>query len=200
MKNEIRKIYRDALRTGRSQLGKFHNPPPVWPSLVVFGLVAAIIIILCGNASASPNNGLKQAILTVARAELGRGEAGGNNRGQDVRKYTKGKEVAWCAGFASYTLKKAGITTVKYDLSARSLFNQLKAQKRLVKTPRPGDLVFFNRGARNSWTAHVGIVEKVEGDNIVTIEGNSGKFPAKVKRISYKKNQMKNLLGFGRVV
>lgn len=46
-------------------------------------------------------------------------------------------------------------------------------------TPAPGNIIFFDwpdeNGIQNGDSDHVGIVEKVEGGRVYTIEGNSGK-------------------------
>lgn len=42
-----------------------------------------------------------------------------------------------------------------------------------AREPRPGDIVFFKYSTNNRRTNHVGIVEKVEGKTIYTIEGNT---------------------------
>ena len=134
-------------------------------------------------------------IVKNAQAEIGRGETIFDNSGADVKRYLNGKEhLPWCAGFTSYVLRKSGIN-IKYTLLARDF---LKLGK-IVKTPEPGDLIVFYRGNKNSYTGHVGIIEKVSKDTITTIEGNTGKAPSKVKRIVYKRNNIKNLLAFVRV-
>lgn len=130
--------------------------------------------------------------LEIARSQIGQGEIGGDNKGNIVKKYTRGQEVAWCSAFVSWTLQKAGKNT-PYMLQAR---NYLKVGK-AVTNPAPGDIIVFKRGIGNQ--GHVGIIEKVTKNQIVTIEGNVGKYPAKVKRITYKRNNIKNLLGFRRV-
>lgn len=137
---------------------------------------------------------LSSEIVEIAKSQIGRGETIADNRGQDVRKYTRGQDVAWCAGFVSWVLMKAGrIDESQYILSARQYWNM--TEKR-VTSPKPGDVICFTRGT--GWTGHVGIIEKVEGDKIVAIEGNVGNFPAKVKRVTYK-GEIKNLLGFVRL-
>lgn len=55
--------------------------------------------------------------LVVAREQLGRGEAGGNNRGRWVVEYRGGKDDggAWCAALVSYDFEEAA-ERVGYDL------------------------------------------------------------------------------------
>lgn len=137
-------------------------------------------------------------VVSVARAEIGKGELGWDNFGPDVLKYTKGKPVSWCAGFVSYVLTESG-ADFDYTLSAREIFNRANNSGDVVKDPRPGDIIVFWRGKPNGWQGHAGIVEKVDGEKIVTIEGNVGDYPAKVRRFEYQKNNIPKLLGFVRV-
>lgn len=132
-------------------------------------------------------------VVSIARSQLGQGEIGGDNRGSIVKKYTKGKEVAWCSGFVSWVVNKAGKND-NYFLSARSWL-KAKGSKR-TSSPRPGDIIVFSRGNR---TGHVGIVETVHGKSITTIEGNVGRYPARVKRCTYTIGRIRNLIGFVRL-
>ncbi len=127
-------------------------------------------------------------IVSIAQSQIGLGEIGGNNQGKHIRQYLNGQEnLPWCAGFVSYCIRKAGIKTV-YTLRAR---DYLKLGQR-VSNPKPGDLIIFSRKGGG----HIGIIEKVIKDKIITIEGNVGKYPAVVKRIIYNRNKIPNLLGF----
>lgn len=132
-------------------------------------------------------------IVRIAQAELGKGEQGGDNKGKEVKKYTKGKEVAWCAGFVSWVRFQAGQRD-NYFLCARSYWEEYHNER--VVSPIPGDLIVFARGTNSG---HVGIVESVQADRLTTLEGNVGKYPAVVKRFTYKLGHIKNLLGFVRV-
>ena len=152
--------------------------------------ILACVLILTGVVHAEESS----QIVKVAQSQIGIGENGGDNRGKIVRKYTKGKEVAWCAGFVSWVIREA--TQRKYyTLSAKNYWNDFKDNR--VSNPRPGDIICFNRGTSGR-LGHVGIVETVKGGIITTIEGNVGKYPAKVKRLTYKVNHIPNLLGFVR--
>lgn len=134
-------------------------------------------------------------IVNNAIKELGRGEIGANNKGKYIRLYNKEKEAAWCAGFVSYILEKADIKTFKYTMIARHFWNRKDLR---VTDPRPGDIICFWRGSPNGWQGHVGIIEKVNKDLIQTIEGNVGTYPAKVKRFTYRRNNIPQLLGYVR--
>ena len=160
-----------------------------WVAKIILALFVLIVVgLLCvGFASADTN------IVSIARSQIGLGEIGGDNKGSVVRQYTKGSEVAWCAGYVSWVMKKAGYMDGRYYLRARDFWEK----EHHVKNPRAGDVIVFSRG-KNPRLGHVGIVESVKDGVITTIEGNTGEYPSKVKRITYRKTP-KNLLGFVRL-
>lgn len=135
-------------------------------------------------------------IVSIAQGEIGKGEMYGNNKGPEVEKYTKGQDVAWCAGFVSWTIQKATGKGL-YLLSANSYWKIYKSKR--VRSPKRGDIICFYRGGRGSNHGHVGIVKDVRGNRLTTIEGNVGKFPAKVKYVHYDINHVPNLLGYIRL-
>lgn len=140
---------------------------------------------------------IQRKIVSIAQAEIGRGETAADNRGEDIRKYLRGKEnLSWCAGFVAWVLEQAGINE-QYPLSARAIFNQAKTKG--LFDPKPGDLIIFWRNSKEDWRGHIGIVSRVNEKKIWTIEGNRGSFPAKVKEFEYQRNNIPKLLGFIRV-
>lgn len=148
-------------------------------------VVVALAIGILAQAEA------KEGLVAIAQKEIGCGETKGNNNGPDIKRYMQGREgLPWCAGFVSYCLKKDG-QPYPYMLRARDF---LKIGKRTDK-PEPGDLMVLSRGRD---AGHIGIVEKVEGDRITTIEGNIGKYPSLVKRVTYR-GSPRNLLGYTRI-
>ncbi len=90
--------------------------------------------------------------------------------------------VEWCACFVSWVANECGYIDTgvipKYASCRIGVqwFKDRGQWKDSGYIPKPGDIVFFD------WTAngitgtadHVGIVEKVDGNTIYTIEGNSG--------------------------
>ena len=48
-----------------------------------------------------------------------------------------------------------------------------RGDEQLDENARPGDVVHMTRGSVSAWLGHVAIVERVEGDRLVTIEGNT---------------------------
>ncbi len=141
------------------------------------------LLLLTTNAMASD-------IIGIAQSQIGQGEIGKDNGGPTVRKYTRGQEVPWCAGFVSWVFHTSG-RDIPYHLSARSYLRYKR-----VKSPKAGDLIIFRRGANGG---HIGIIESVEDGRITTIEGNKGTYPARVKRFAYTLGHIKNLLGFVRL-
>jgi len=146
---------------------------------------ALFIFIIVGNSYANTSH------LSIAQSEIGHGEEWGNNRGKFVRMYLNGREnLPWCAGFVSYCIKKSG-AHVPYTLRAKDFLTLGKK----VTTPKPGDLIIFTRKGGG----HVGIVEQTTPQTITTIEGNTGDFPSKVKRITYRRSHINNFLAFVRL-
>ncbi len=155
-------------------------------------LIIVGLILLPGCVYADQAN----TIVKVAQSQIGKGEQYGDNKGPIVKKFTRGKEVAWCAGFVSWTLRQSG-KDKPYLLSARSYWTTYKSKR--TKNPRPGDVIVFYRGTPGSGQGHVGIVEKIHGNKLTTIEGNRGPFPAKVRRFHYTLGHIPKLIGFVRI-
>lgn len=150
----------------------------------------SLVFLLIFHSACFANTNLRQKILSNARAQIGNGEIGKNNSGHFVLRYTRGLQGSpWCAAFVSYVLQKSGVQT-HYLLWAKSFLNEgIK-----VLQPLPGDLVIFTRKGGG----HIGIVEQVRKDHYISIEGNVGEYPAKVKRIKHFYSE-KNFLAFVRI-
>jgi uncharacterized protein (TIGR02594 family) len=148
------------------------------------------------SSSVSHDKPASQTAVLIAQRELGHGETTGNNRGSDIRRYLQGKEnLPWCAGFVSHVLKQANITTYPYTLSSLKYYKTAKEKRLLTNNPQAGDLIIFTRQGGG----HIGIIEKVDNNFIYTVEGNVGNYPSKVKRVIYRKGNIKNLLGFAKI-
>lgn len=136
------------------------------------------------------------AALAVAITKIGERESGGKNQGPivtwSVERFTRhrpeepydGKEgwAAWCAGFVGRCLIEAGALIPWWSLLCTTLWERLEARQKggeVVLTlwqpgaelPKPGDLVFFGPSADK--LRHVGLVERVEGLTLHTVEGNT---------------------------
>jgi CHAP domain len=84
----------------------------------------------------------------------------------EVVKYKRPGLPSWCGIFALWTLKSAGINVGEWRQGVGiSAVSGIKT----TSNPKAGDIAYI---AKNQ---HHAIVWKVEGDNIVTIDGNSGR-------------------------
>lgn len=162
-------------------------------------------------------------LLAIAAAELGYCEketnaqlddktanAGDNNYtkyARDLAKYgyyqASKQGFAWCDMFVDHCfLQLCGWDPVKaqevicqtgpYGAGCEFSAKYYKAQGRFYTSdPQPGDQIFFGR---NGSYEHTGIVEKVEGGKVHTIEGNTSN---KVARRSYSLTST-YIMGYGR--
>ena len=110
-------------------------------------------------------------LLKIAKSQIGVREATGNNDGKQVEAYLaytgNKKGEPWCASFVSWVFGQAGFNQPRSAWSP-ALFPQL----RQVKTAKPAVVfgIYFPTKGR---IAHVGLVEKQQGDWLYTIEGNT---------------------------
>lgn len=124
-------------------------------------------------------------LLKVARSELGYREKAGQRTkyGEWYAEHVAGGDPqfetgAWCDMFIAWAADKAGVSeyvgTFAWTPSHARWFQRHQAWS---DRPEPGALVFFDwSGSKKiSKIDHVGIVERVEGDRIHTIEGNVDK-------------------------
>ena len=113
----------------------------------------------------------RNLLVHIAAAELGVRELTGNNDGKKVEAYlasarlTKGNP--WCAAYLTWVFKKAGFSQPRTGWSP-SLF----PASRLTKAALPGDIIgiYFPDMKR---VAHVGLLERIDGDWCISIEGNT---------------------------
>ena len=116
-------------------------------------------------------------IVSVALSQIG-------NVGGDPywRWYGFDSRVEWCACFVSWCASESGClgTSIPMFSSCVDGVAWFKAQGRWENgryLPQPGDIIFFDwdtGGGQDGKPDHVGIVERVEGGVVYTIEGNSG--------------------------
>ncbi|WWU66686.1 peptidoglycan-binding protein (plasmid) [Clostridium baratii] len=111
-----------------------------------------------------------RSFLDIARSQLGYHE--GPNNDSKYGKWYGDNYKPWCAMFVSWCANKAGIMgrLIPRFEGCYAGVNWYKDRGRFrlssSYTPKPGDIFFL------SGYSHTGIVEKVEGNTIVTIEGN----------------------------
>jgi hypothetical protein len=141
------------------------------------------------------------SVVEIAKRYLGVRESNKRDDGPPSWLFSDGRREAWCANFVKTLFELSGNPLPgRWERlqSSSEMLRQLKSEgayfPRGQKTPKPGDIVFFKL-RKGPWpSTHVGIVEKVEGDRIVTIEGN---YSNSVKRVTHHKNSRK-IVGFGR--
>jgi hypothetical protein len=145
-----------------------------------------------GCGAAGGGNG---DVVSVAKAELAKGvkenpigcDSGNNSSagscGAEVDKYTDNHLEYWCADFVSWVYKQAGKpftggTSGGWRIpSTVALATWLQKGGNLTingpsANPKPGDLYFITDGGL-AGIHHVGIVEKVVGNTLYTISGNT---------------------------
>ena len=121
---------------------------------------------------------MRSKIVQIAQNEVGYKESGNNQT-----KYGEwyGMQDEWCNIFVSWCANQAGISEdiipkMAYVPSTANWYDA-KGQYKNSKAfggnyiPLAGDIVLFDYN-RNTDSDHIGIVEKVEGNKLYTIEGN----------------------------
>jgi uncharacterized protein (TIGR02594 family) len=134
--------------------------------------------------------------MQIAFDEYGISETKGSVHNKKILEYfavsghswVKNDETAWCAAFANYVCRKAGVESTG-KLNARSFLDIGKK----VSTPKFGDLVIFWRGKKSGWQGHVGFFVTARGNYIYTLGGNQSD---KVTISAYDKSR---LLGYRRL-
>lgn len=110
-------------------------------------------------------------VVRTAVNELGVRERSGRNDGARVEQFLKLigllKGEPWCAAFVSFVFHETGFAKPRTGWSP-ALF----PASRLARSALPGNVIgiYFRDKKR---IAHVGIIEKQDGDWIVSIEGNT---------------------------
>lgn len=122
---------------------------------------------------------LQQKAIEIAISQIGEEEKPrGSNWGEPVKSYLASVGIAfpasWCMAFAYWCfLQAAKAMGVKTPLTKTggvlNAWNKAPAAVK-VTDPQPGDIFIQDHG---HGLGHTGIVERVEGDNVHTIEGNT---------------------------
>ncbi|GAB3741605.1 hypothetical protein GCM10027598_72520 [Amycolatopsis oliviviridis] len=115
-----------------------------------------------------------QKAVSAARKELGTRE---NPPGSNRNPY--GPTAAWCSSFATAMWRKAGvdipILPFTGDVYRWGQRHGKAYGRNSLHDAKPGDVLLFGTGPQSpSTSTHIGIVEKVEGNKVTMIEGNSG--------------------------
>ncbi|WP_433262688.1 CHAP domain-containing protein [Actinosynnema sp. CS-041913] len=122
--------------------------------------------------SKARERGRARTIVSAARRQLGVRE---NPPGSNRNPY--GPTAAWCSSFATAMWRKAGVDIPLLPFTG-DVFRWGQRHGKAYTTlsaVRPGDVLLFGSGPQNTATSkHIGIVEKVSGNTVTLIEGNSG--------------------------
>ena len=145
------------------------------------------------------------ALVNLALSQLG------NKGGEKYWRWAgSSKRIAWCALFVSWCADKTGLRAagkIPYFSFVGDGVHWFKTKGKWIKGSdvnnsnydklvKPGMLIFFDweeNGKRDGHGDHVGIVTKVSGGRIHTVEGNNDDA---VRESSYPANS-KSILGFG---
>ena len=138
--------------------------------------------------------------IEIANAEVGYREQSGNKN-----KYGKAygmDGVAWCHQFVWWCSKKAGLkegTDFPKTASCPRGLLWFQQRGRLYRNPLPGDYIYFKwTSNKETEASHVGIVSKVAGGRVYTIEGNAGGASDRVVAKSYAQTYG-CIVGYGRL-
>lgn len=179
-------------------------------ALIVLAVVVVIVIIViivmalmganpdsaAGNpASDQPTSATRAQVIAVAKGEIGTCGTGSQQNEGEPQKYTKytcglgspssGSDWAWCAGFVGYAYGKAGLE-FPHTCGANEIYDALDDKQSIDGdvAPQPGDTVHKDH--------HVGLVYKLEGNTLYTIEGNKTACVDIFKYPNYKHSQWVN--------
>jgi hypothetical protein len=163
--------------------------------------------LMMGQLSMAAGGGGNPEIVQVAAGQLGVQEVPlGSNTGPQVRVFTAGNTQAWCADFVSWVYMRAGHPLSggaggwRYATSdglrrwfmARGTWNARDSSD----VPQPGDVVTFNLDS-DSLNDHTGIIERVSGSTLYTIEGNTSNGVHRRSYPNYKTDR--RIVGWGRL-
>lgn len=125
--------------------------------------------------------GTKNAVLEVARLQLGVIEFPANSNKVKYNEWYYGKPVSgqaypWCMAFVQWVFSEAGFSLFR-TASCSALLSQYRkyAADQIVSSGyRAGDILLFDFSGKRSKTEHVGICTGCDGSYVYTIEGNTG--------------------------
>lgn len=143
---------------------------------------------------------LKKAISQIGVEEIPRG----SNAGPAVEKYLKsvglGKGYSWCMALVYWCTKESAIQLGLLNPLSKTggvldMYNKEKDLR--VTTPQPGDIFIMDFG---KGMGHTGIVEKVVGTTVYTIEGNTNDEGSREGyEVCRRKRQTKTIKGYLRL-
>jgi hypothetical protein len=108
----------------------------------------------------------RQAILAAAKAELG--HVGGDRYFATEHPAYLGTKTDWCGVFALWALHQAGLALDRQWIDGKGFILTGVHPLPATKNPQPGDLIYIDQPFQ-----HQGLVQRVEGDRVFTIDGNT---------------------------
>lgn len=146
------------------------------------------------------NKALSVAITQLDKQEVPRG----SNWGPDVKGYLNSVGInfpaSWCMAFVYWSFNQAAkqlAITNPLVKTGGVLAHFNKAVSKRVTTPQVGDIFIMDMG---KGLGHTGIIERIEGDLLYTIEGNTNDTGSRegyeVCRRTRKKSAMKGYLRY----
>ncbi|WP_017975503.1 CHAP domain-containing protein [Actinopolyspora halophila] len=130
---------------------------------------------------------VREEIVTAARSELGTAETG-----EGCHEYSE-QCVPWCALFAMSAWERAGVDVENEQFAFTGdvyTTGQTKGTaygSAQLETTSPGDVLLFGTGPQTPDSSrHIGVVEKLQGEKVTLIEGNTGDNPDRVMRKTHK--------------
>lgn len=152
---------------------------------------------------------LAAAAVEVALSLRGRGEEGANNHGPFIDEIGGRQGYLWCALFVGHcwreAARRAGVEPPAWTFrrpgvaepGARALALAAAAhgsQSFRAEEALPGDLVLWERSGGH----HVGIVWHPAEGALVTVEGNVGRYPARVRDLTHDVHHEPHFRGISR--
>lgn len=130
-----------------------------------------------GGANEDESGGNRGSSAVVDKILDGaRDNIGYHERGDNINKWGP-SGAPWCSYFAMSMWEEAGvdINADEYGYTGNVYrrgqeLGTAYDESEILEQARPGDAILFGSGPENS--RHIGIIEKVEGTTITTIEGN----------------------------
>lgn len=121
-----------------------------------------------------------ERILKIAAGEVGVTEYPPGSNKVKYNTWFYGREVSgasypWCCAFVCWVFHQAGLDSlIRKTGGCTTMMNWFKAKGQLVpvREAKPGDLVFYQFD-KDAYADHIGIVESVNKNGVVAIEGNT---------------------------
>ncbi len=171
---------------GGSTQGYF-NGQYIKSSRVVHNL---ILVYLKKEATVQPNVTAEQTVA-LAASQVGIAETATNNVKYNTEYYgsaVSGSAFSWCCVFVWWLFHSLDADALYYGgektASCTTLYNWAKAAGLAIYGDyQPGDIVFYDWD-KSGDCDHVGIVERVDGNTVYTIEGNQNDAVTRMSRPS----------------